>query len=70
MEHLTFKGTQAFSSTRALSEAVEGIGGTFNASTDRESTVYYVRCGPHATLRWRSSRLVPAPLYRSRRAGA
>lgn len=43
MEHLTFKGTRAYPSTRALSEAVEGVGGTFNASTDRESTVYYVR---------------------------
>ena len=43
MEHLTFKGTHAFPTTRALSEAVEGLGGTFNASTDRESTVYYVR---------------------------
>ncbi len=43
MEHLTFKGTRAYPTTRALSEAVEGIGGTFNASTDRESTVYDVR---------------------------
>jgi predicted Zn-dependent peptidase len=43
MEHLTFKGTRGYPSTRALSEAVEGIGGSFNASTDRESTVYYVR---------------------------
>jgi predicted Zn-dependent peptidase len=43
MEHLTFKGTRAYPSTRVLSEAVEGVGGTFNASTDRESTVYYVR---------------------------
>lgn len=43
MEHLTFKGTRAFPTTRALSVAVEGIGGTFNASTDRETTVYYVR---------------------------
>ena len=43
MEHLTFKGTRAYPTTRALSEAVEGMGGTFNASTDRESTVYYVR---------------------------
>ncbi len=43
MEHLTFKGTRAYPSTRALSEAVEGLGGSFNASTDRESTVYYVR---------------------------
>ncbi len=43
MEHITFKGTRDFPTTRALSEAVEGIGGSFNASTDRESTVYYVR---------------------------
>jgi len=51
MEHLTFKGTRAFPTTRALSEAVEGIGGTFNASTDRETTVYYVRVpGRHVAL--------------------
>ena len=51
MEHLTFKGTRAFPTTRALSEAVEGIGGTFNASTDRETTVYYVRVPTrHAAL--------------------
>jgi len=43
MEHITFKGTRDYPTTRALSEAVEGIGGSFNASTDRESTVYYVR---------------------------
>lgn len=51
MEHLTFKGTRAYPTTRAISEAVEGIGGTFNASTDRESTVYYVRVpARHAAL--------------------
>ncbi len=43
MEHLTFKGTTAFPSTRSISEAVEGVGGSFNAATDRESTVYWVR---------------------------
>ncbi len=43
MEHLTFKGTQAYPSTRAISEAIEGVGGSFNAATDRESTVYWVR---------------------------
>jgi predicted Zn-dependent peptidase len=51
MEHLTFKGTRSYPSTRALSEAIEGVGGTFNASTDRESTVYYVRVPQrHAAL--------------------
>jgi predicted Zn-dependent peptidase len=43
MEHLTFKGTTAYPSTRSLSEAIEGVGGSFNAATDRESTVYWVR---------------------------
>ncbi len=43
LEHLTFKGTAAFPSTRVLSEAVEGVGGSFNAATDREATVYWVR---------------------------
>jgi predicted Zn-dependent peptidase len=43
LEHLTFKGTAAYPTTRALSEAIEGVGGSFNAATDREATVYWVR---------------------------
>ncbi len=43
MEHITFKGTRAYPSTRAISEAIEGVGGSFNAATDREATVYWVR---------------------------
>src|SRR5262245_10222796 len=43
MEHITFKGTAAYPTTRALSEAIEGVGGSFNAATDRESTVYWAR---------------------------
>src|SRR3954451_12968983 len=43
MEHLTFKGAQGYPSSRAISEAVEGVGGSANAATDRESTVYWVR---------------------------
>jgi len=43
MEHIMFKGTAAYPSTRAISEAIEGVGGSFNAATDRESTVYWVR---------------------------
>jgi predicted Zn-dependent peptidase len=43
LEHLTFKGTAAYPSTRSLSEAIEGVGGSFNAATDRESTVYWAR---------------------------
>ena len=43
MEHLTFKGTAGYPSSRAISEAVEGVGGSANAATDRESTVYWTR---------------------------
>jgi predicted Zn-dependent peptidase len=43
MEHLTFKGTRAYPTTRVLSEAIEGCGGSSNAATDRESTVYWAR---------------------------
>jgi predicted Zn-dependent peptidase len=43
MEHITFKGTAGYQTTRAVSEAIEGVGGSFNAATDRESTVYWVR---------------------------
>src|SRR3989442_234025 len=43
MEHITFKGTRSYPTTRAISEAIEGVGGSFNAATDRESTVYWVR---------------------------
>jgi len=43
MEHITFKGTAAYPTTRSVSEAIEGIGGSFNAATDRESTIYWVR---------------------------
>jgi predicted Zn-dependent peptidase len=51
LEHLTFKGTAAFPSSRAISEAIEGIGGSFNAATDRESTVYWVRVPRRAAER-------------------
>ncbi len=51
MEHITFKGTTAYPSTRAISEAIEGVGGSFNAATDRESTVYWVRTPLRETTR-------------------
>jgi predicted Zn-dependent peptidase len=43
MEHITFKGTAAYPTSRAISEAIEGVGGSFNAATEREATVYWVR---------------------------
>lgn len=43
MEHLTFKGTSGYATSRAISEAIEGVGGSANAATDRETTVYWAR---------------------------
>jgi predicted Zn-dependent peptidase len=43
LEHLVFKGTRRHPEPGALSEAVEGCGGSLNASTDRELTVYSVK---------------------------
>lgn len=51
MEHITFKGTAAYPTTRAISEAIEGVGGSFNAATDRESTVYWVRVPAREVVR-------------------
>ncbi len=43
MEHITFKGTRDLATTRDVSEAIEGVGGSSNAATDREVTVYWAR---------------------------
>lgn len=40
LEHLVFKGTRGYPEAGALSQHVEGVGGSVNASTDRELTVY------------------------------
>lgn len=50
VEHMMFKGT-ARRDAKALSEAIEGVGGYSNAYTSREETAYYVRVLPeHAEL--------------------
>src|ERR1700716_2143156 len=43
IEHLFFKGTRRRPSARPIAEAIEGIGGVMNASTDKEVTVYWCR---------------------------
>jgi predicted Zn-dependent peptidase len=43
MEHVTFKGTRAYPTTGAVSDAIEGCGGSTNAATDRETTIYWAR---------------------------
>lgn len=43
VEHMVFKGGRRFPTARAVSEAIEGVGGVLNAATDREATVFWTR---------------------------
>ncbi|MBO0683051.1 MAG: insulinase family protein [Candidatus Dormibacteraeota bacterium] len=43
IEHLFFKGTRRRPTAKAIAEAIEGVGGGMNASTDKEVTVYWCR---------------------------
>ena len=43
LEHLPFKGTASWPTARQVSEAIEGVGGVMNASTDREFTVFWCK---------------------------
>jgi predicted Zn-dependent peptidase len=68
LEHLVFKGTRDHPDSGALSQVVEGVGGSVNASTDRELTVYsakvpaaHLDVALHAT-----SELALRPLLRRR----
>ncbi|HYM66601.1 MAG TPA: pitrilysin family protein, partial [Patescibacteria group bacterium] len=43
IEHLNFKGTRRRPSSKAIADAIEGVGGFINASTDKELTAYWAR---------------------------
>jgi predicted Zn-dependent peptidase len=43
IEHLFFKGTQKRPTSKEIADAIEGIGGFINASTDKELTAYWTR---------------------------
>lgn len=66
MEHVTFKGTREYPTTGAVSEAIEGCGGSTNAATDRETTIYWARLPVRQAERAFSvlSELVVRPLLR------
>ncbi len=75
LEHLLFKGTQRWTTAREIAEAVEGVGGVLNGSTDKELTVYWAKVArPHFELALdvltdmlRHPRLDPAELEKERR---
>lgn len=43
LEHMAFKGGKKYKNAKAVSEAIDSIGGEFNAGTSKEWTNYYVR---------------------------
>ena len=51
LEHLCFKGTEKRATAKEIAEAIEGVGGILNGSTDKEATVYWVKVArPHFPL--------------------
>jgi predicted Zn-dependent peptidase len=52
IEHLPFKGTAQWPTALHVSEAIEGVGGIMNASTDREMTVFWCKV---ASLHYRQA---------------
>lgn len=43
LEHMFFKGAEKFKDTKAVSEAIDSVGGEFNAFTGKEYAGYYVK---------------------------
>lgn len=43
LEHMAFKGTERRPTTLDIAKEVEGRGGIFNAFTDNETTMYYIK---------------------------
>jgi len=75
IEHMLFKGTDKYPTARELAEAIEGIGGVFNASSGREMTLYWAKAAqPHLPVvldvlleMLRRPRFDPAELEKERR---
>ncbi len=74
IEHLFFKGTKKRPSSKDIADAIEGVGGFINASTDKELTAYWARVpSEHMDLGLdvltdivSNSRLDPADIERER----
>ena len=74
IEHLYFKGTARRPTSKEIADAIEGVGGFINASTDKELTAYWARVpSEHINLGLdvlfdivTNSRLDPADVERER----
>lgn len=50
-EHMLFKGSNEYPTAQIVSESIEGVGGSMNASTDKEIVDYWCRVAqPHYTV--------------------
>lgn len=47
LEHMFFKGAKKYTNTKQVSEAIDGVGGDFNAFTGKEYAGYYVKLASH-----------------------
>ena len=45
LEHMVFKGTKKRKSPQIIAEAIDAVGGTFNAFTAKDHTAYYAKVG-------------------------
>lgn len=45
LEHMAFKGGKKYKNAKNVAEAVDAMGGEFNAGTSKEWTNFYIRCG-------------------------
>src|SRR5260370_27093934 len=74
IQHLFFKGTQTRPTSKEIADAIEGVGGFINASTDKEVTAYWTRVpAEHVELGldvladiFSNSKLAPADVERER----
>ena len=74
IEHLFFKGTRRRPTSKEIADAIEGVGGFINASTDKELTAYWTRVpSEHTELGFdvlfdilSNSKLDPADIERER----
>lgn len=67
LEHMVFKGSKKRPSAKAISEAVDSMGGEFNAATSKDWTNFYIktRVGNVETAMDVLSDMVLAPLLKS-----
>ena len=49
LEHMFFKGAKKYPNAKAVSEAIDGVGGVFNAFTGKEYAGYYVKLASEKT---------------------